>query len=328
MRTFVIRFGLFMFLAGILSTGGSTPALALRPSQAVTPDEFWQLVDDTIGALRGLKSQPDAIVTKKLDDLVYSWSRIEGVTLSPNGKFVPLDTLYIAGKLNNRPYNLDALISFFTDLRNSQNISPSRNFGAADLNALQSILERPEFQWNRPPSPLEEWWNQLKAKILQWLDSLFGKDGVSVPVPGDLFTILAVIILVLILLYIFRKLFGDFIAEASMDQEQMAGDELLTAETALQKAKEISRAGDYRTAVRYLYLSSLLTLDERGLLRFDRSKTNREYLRTVAALPQLSAPLHDVIDVFDRVWYGFQPLDEDSFQHYVEKVDQLREQKK
>ena len=288
--------------------------LALPPHRTLTPEAFWQLVDDTISALRRFKSQPDAAITKELNTLVYSSSsRVEGVTL-PDGKIIPLDTLYIAGRLAHRPYNLDSLINFFTNLHNSRNISPSRSFGAADLAALQSVLERPEFQWNNPPSPIEEWWNDLWAKINEWFNSLFGEDGVhgsrsparrSPSQPASCWRLCCCI---------FSAACSAISSlKPSMDEEHMAGDELLTAETALQKAKEISRGGDYRTAVRYLYLSSLLTLDERGLLRFDRSKTNREYLRSVAAFPQLSAPLRDVIDVFDRVWYGFQSLDENGF---------------
>jgi hypothetical protein len=34
-----------------------------------------------------------------------------------------------------------------------------------------------------------------------------------------------------------------------------------------------------------------------------------------------------VIDVFDRVWYGFDEVDENTFQSYVKHVDQLREKK-
>jgi hypothetical protein len=40
-----------------------------------------------------------------------------------------------------------------------------------------------------------------------------------------------------------------------------------------------SSEGDYRTAVRYLYLSLLLLLEEHGLLRYDRPLTDREYLQ-------------------------------------------------
>jgi hypothetical protein len=65
-------------------------------------------------------------------------------------------------------------------------------------------------------------------------------------------------------------------------------------------------------------------LDEQGLLRYDRSRTNREYLRSISSKPELANPLRDVIDVFDRVWYGFESVDEETYQSYVKHVDDLR----
>jgi hypothetical protein len=79
--------------------------------------------------------------------------------------------------------------------------------------------------------------------------------------------------------------------------------------------------------VRYLYLSALLLLDERGLLRYDRSRTNLEYLRTVRDSPDLVRPLRSVIEIFDRVWYGFEAIDPRTYQEYVERVDELRKQR-
>jgi hypothetical protein len=79
--------------------------------------------------------------------------------------------------------------------------------------------------------------------------------------------------------------------------------------------------------VRYLYLSSLLLLEERDLIRYDRSQTNQEYLRSVAGRPELAVILQDVIDVFDRVWYGFQSLDSRAYAQYQARVEQLRRQK-
>jgi hypothetical protein len=85
--------------------------------------------------------------------------------------------------------------------------------------------------------------------------------------------------------------------------------------------------GDYRNAIRYLYLSYLLVLDEQGVMRYDRSRTNREYLRSVSSRPELAKPLRDVIDVFDRVWYGFETVDETTYKSYVAHVEELREKK-
>ena len=136
-----------------------------------------------------------------------------------------------------------------------------------------------------------------------------------------------VILLVAILFFVFRTLFVDFIKEAQLNGEESGENELLTSESAFNKAQSLSRGGDYRSAVRYLYLSSLLLMDERGVLRYDRSKTNREYLRSVANSPELAKPLEEVIEVFDNVWYGYHSLEEESFKHYSDRVEELKDKK-
>jgi hypothetical protein len=136
----------------------------------------------------------------------------------------------------------------------------------------------------------------------------------------------AVIIFLVSLYFISRNLSRNLVrnAQLAVDDE---GNELLSSAGALQRAQTLSTQGDYRTAIRYLYLSSLLTLDEQGLLRYDRSRTNREYLRSIASKPALANPLSSVIDLFDRVWYGFEEVDEKTYQSYVTHVEKLREHK-
>ncbi|MCB9160947.1 MAG: DUF4129 domain-containing protein [Caldilineaceae bacterium] len=117
---------------------------------------------------------------------------------------------------------------------------------------------------------------------------------------------------------------GELTADSALDGEDDGFGTPLTADAALRRAQEFSAGGDYRTAVRYLYLSSLLLLEQHGVLRYDRALTNREVLRRVAHDPTLAAVLQDVVDVFDRVWYGYQPLDEVTYQRYAAAVDTLK----
>ena len=122
---------------------------------------------------------------------------------------------------------------------------------------------------------------------------------------------------------------GDDSVEAHAVVVALIGeeDEIITSKAAFAKAQKLSRTGDYRSAVRYLYLSALLIMDERGVLRYDRSKTNREYLRSVTDTPELAKPLGEVIEVFDDVWYGYHDLEEDTFKRYSNRVEELKEKK-
>ena len=63
------------------------------------------------------------------------------------------------------------------------------------------------------------------------------------------------------------------------------------AEEARRRAAASASEGDYRAAIRYRCLAVLLALDEAGMLVFDRSATNREYLF------RAPGPIHDELAI-------------------------------
>jgi hypothetical protein len=98
----------------------------------------------------------------------------------------------------------------------------------------------------------------------------------------------------------------------------------LTSVEALNRAQQFANAGDYRTAVRQLYLATLLWLDEHGRLRYDHALTNREYLQAAASEPALVSSLRPVVETFDRIWYGFESVSPEEFNAYLEQVNEVR----
>ena len=89
------------------------------------------------------------------------------------------------------------------------------------------------------------------------------------------------------------------------------------------RAEADAGAGDFRSAVRQLYLAALLVLEANGLLRPDRSRTNREQLASLAGDDALRVHMAAVVDTFDRVWYGVTVPDGATFRAYAEDVHQL-----
>ena len=89
-----------------------------------------------------------------------------------------------------------------------------------------------------------------------------------------------------------------------------------------------ARAGDFRTAVRKLYVSLLYELSERNLIELDDSATNHEYLRSVSRFTALAGPMRYLTDRFDYVWYGMFPSSEEDFAayraRYEEAMDRAR----
>jgi Domain of unknown function (DUF4129) len=198
---------------------------------------------------------------------------------------------------------------------------------AAPANArdrLKQLLDMPPFKRSEEdaqPSWLRdflEWLLRVLEQILRPIGRVTAATGNTV---AWVIGIVGLGLLLGIIAYMLRGLRRGMVADAQIDDDPEAH---LTAISALDQAGGLARGGDYRTAVRYLYLSALLWLDERNLLRYDRALTNREYLDRVRDNPALRARMTPIVDTFDRVWYGHIPIDADTFEAYREQVEMLR----
>jgi hypothetical protein len=221
--------------------------------------------------------------------------------------------------------NYGPILRVSTVLRIWHQEYPQGLFTLEDLAPLQEIFARPEFQWEESqPLVIPNWLD----RILNWLDQLSNRVvNALLPYGRIPLIITAVLLFLLSLFFISRSLSRSLVQEAQLEVEGNENDDLMTSKGAFKRAENLSMQGDYRNAIRYLYLSSLLVLDEQGVMRYDRSRTNREYLRSVSSRPELAKPLRDVIEVFDRTWYGFEDVDENTYKSYVEHVEELREKK-
>ncbi|WP_420643012.1 DUF4129 domain-containing protein [Candidatus Leptofilum sp.] len=310
----------FIILIAIV-VAGVHPATA--QSNAVPLDDYWE----TIAQIRDDLNAADEDDNSVRNTAVTTLIRITQIELA-DGRIHPIDHTYFIRQLENENMNHETVATLLTAYYSSRQGWPDPSLPQLDKAAFNDILSQPQFDYApEEPNFLQRLWQNIRQAIEDFFLRLFPDDStVRLPI-SDLLVILAAVLVAGVLAYALRGLIGDFTADAAIFAEEELGGEPLTAELALQKAQELSTGGDYRTAVRYLYLSSLLLLEERGLLRYDRSLTNREYLRTVAHRPELATILREVIDVFDRVWYGFQTLTASEYDVYAQRVETLKQQK-
>jgi hypothetical protein len=78
------------------------------------------------------------------------------------------------------------------------------------------------------------------------------------------------------------------------------------------KIQEALRAGDHRTAVRYLFLKTLRLLNEKQLIVYHPQATNQEYIGQMRSLPQGKNFLF-LAHAYEYIWYGDFPLSRDQF---------------
>lgn len=193
---------------------------------------------------------------------------------------------------------------------------------------LRAILSRPPFA--EPAAAASSWLEDLIDWFFRVLDAIFRPVGDTIggPAGSALAWTIGIgggLLLLVVFVYLAVGLRRNMAAEARAAEDDPEAS--LTARTAFEQASDLARGGDNRTAVRYLYLAALLWLDEHGKLRYDRTLTNREYLERVAANPALRARLAPVVETFDRVWYGHDQLDAESFAAYRAQVEELRSER-
>ena len=305
------------------------PVQTTPPESPIPESDYWTLVQTTANTIDAVSSADSSVIRIQLDALANQWAAINVVELA-DGSQLPVDSSAIVAALRADPPDLESLSAQTTALLDAHEYWLLHHPSGNELMrvSLASILARPEFQWQTdepPPNPLRDLMDRIVRAIYEFLRRVLPAGALpGGRIPSNLFLIIGSILLALILGLALRGLFGDVVQDSELSESGDDEVELLTSESALERAQQTAQAGDYRSAVRYLYLSTLLQLEERGLLRYDRARTNREYLRSVAHRPDLAAILHDVVDVFDRTWYGFQSLDPATYAQYENRVGELR----
>ena len=206
---------------------------------------------------------------------------------------------------------------------------PPHSDPAAAVASARAVLARPEFASDPPPPP------SFADRLAAWLDRLFqprATPNVNAPnvnpnvILGILIAIAAGAFAVLVAVLV--QAIGRREARArplALDEEEAVLMEARDNDSLLALAEQQAKAGDYRRAFRLVYLASLVALDTNGVLRFDRSKTNWEYLRALRASGRgdVYSALTPLTREFDQVWYGFAPTDASQYAHALAQYHAL-----
>jgi len=262
-------------------------------------------------------SQADATF-KTVTVVQAELATIQSVQL-PSGALVAAQPLLKAGELPDREIALARIKLVLAQLDAAANDNTT-----ARLALLDSVLARPEF------NPTLPWWQRL----LRWLRTFLPEVDINpttLPAQRTLMQVVTwtiagvgAILLVWLLSYWIQAFLGNFVIDFAKRRQAHSGETApLTAGAARQQATTLARSGNYRNAVRQLYLSALLTLEEQNLLHYDRSQTNREVLAHLRSQPAVQQQLQPVVETFDDVWYGIHEPDQATFDSYAQEVDAL-----
>jgi hypothetical protein len=94
----------------------------------------------------------------------------------------------------------------------------------------------------------------------------------------------------------------------------------------LEEARRLSQAGHYGEAIVYLYSYQLIQLDQHHLIRLERGKTNRQYLREIRPRGAIRELLERTMIAFEDVFFGNHTLDRLRFESCWNALDHFHQQ--
>lgn len=301
-----------LLLLGLLAAGlfgAWRPSAAAAQATSVSLEGYETMLREALAAAQ----RNDEI---GLRDVAPRLAAIISVS-APDGSALPVDNRWLPELLDGNQPNLRQIRSRLG--AQVEALASARPDDPAALAKLAAILNAPPFEKQLPPEP------RAPAAPSFW-DSL-DLSGIGSLLNGCL-TVLAILVVAGVVYYVGMAIKGGFRRDMvkrprRLDDEVIA--ENLNSAKAMDRASEVAVEGDFRKAVRYLYISTLLWLDERGAVRYDRTLTNREVLEAVPPGSPIRARLAPVVGTFDQVWYGYHEIDQTAFDTFKQQVTSLRE---
>lgn len=184
---------------------------------------------------------------------------------------------------------------------------------------IRTILARREFvpAHETLTDKVVRWIGRKIGRMFAWLADKIGLAGGSTQWIAVVISIVVVVFFLWLLARVVARLVPRGMG-GSGEREEDAHAGPGSPKQALEEAAKLAAAGDFRSAVRLVYLAALLRLDERYLIRFDRTGTNWEYLRAISGHRQFHGALQPVTLTFDRKWYGHEPASESDYGAFVD----------
>ena len=291
--------------------------------QAETPDAYSQALGTVQSALQNEAQAADAEEVPTGDSASLVAKRLVGPIHSVTAPGQPPHLISSANLIADiaaaeavkdaeaRKTALQAVSAQITLLRGSLDTGRSAVSAADVRQSVRQTLARPEFASDPPPPP------SFTDKIAAWIDRMLSRRQPSQPAnvpnvnPRIIFWVLVIVaaaafaVLVAVLVQTITRREARA-KPLELDAAEVTLMEARDNDSLLALAEQQAKAGDYRRAFRLVYLAALVALDTGGVLRFDRSKTNWEYLRALRAAGRgdIYSALTPLTREFDQVWYG------------------------
>ncbi len=226
-------------------------------------------------------------------------------------------------------------------------IQPRTGSAESPKAQAQDVLQNPAYQFreSREQGWLGQAFQRIFSALEDWIRGLARPQapnlGQGFGLPAGLDRAVVTLIMVLLggvlvgfLVFAIRRFQLQKRRSSRVGGLLSADEEELTADSWLQQADRLEKAGQHREAVRCLYLASLMRLDDAGVIRFLRGETNWEHEARFRRSPlrPRDYSLQEPTQLFDVIWYGYVQAENlhssEMRSHYTRLVESLKRPQK
>jgi hypothetical protein len=198
-----------------------------------------------------------------------------------------------------------------------------------DQKSIQNLKRDKDFQYDSLREPaenvLQRWWNSF------WLWFWSKVNAIMQTKKGRItFYTVSILLAAAVLVFFVMKVMG--LSSGSIFGRNtknglaysISDDDIhkISFDEAIQNAVD---NGNYRLALRLLYLQSLKNLSDRGYINWAIDKTNRDYINEVATRPWFGL-FKMLTHTFEYAWYGEMNVERDNFQRLQLQFQQFNNQ--
>jgi uncharacterized protein DUF4129 len=196
---------------------------------------------------------------------------------------------------------------------------------------VREILTRAEFL-EKSENPITAYIKKIRRQVLDFLQNLLERIfralfGASAEASW-LFRGIIIAAIALALFAAVRYGLRSKRGRKRAKKRTILGEEIeegMTASQIARSAHEAAQAGDFRGAIRKLYVSLLYELAERNLLEIEPDATNHDYLARLSSFGGLLQPMRYLTDKFDYFWCGRVPTTEKDYSDYLVRYNESLE---
>lgn len=188
----------------------------------------------------------------------------------------------------------------------------------------------PEFHYHTV-KPSESFGERLQKRLIQLIQSIFGKmdPNSAGSFAANFIRFLAILIagfvIYLVIRFLTRKNGNLFFSKknTTLDIDSDELHENIHEINFIERIADFELQKDYRSAVRYQFLSVLKKLNDQKILEWNPEKTNKDYISELKN-PRMKEHFRELVYIFDYVWYGEFFIDEAAYQIFKKKFLDLK----